>query len=159
MSLLKVKEYLKKYNKENDIIELNVTIETVETAAKALRLTNNEIAKSLAFNINGEYILVVCAGDYRIDNRKFKEYFKEKPRMIERDKVGEIIGHDAGGVCPFGINPGIKVYLDESLKQFKYIYPACGSSNSAIKLTNEELLEISNATSYIDVCKEKDNER
>ena len=158
MSLEKAKNYLKNYNKEKNILLFDESTATVEEAARALRVTNNEIAKTLSFDLNDEYILIVTAGDYKIDNHKFKETFGLKAKMIDREKVEEVVGHADGGVCPFGINDNIKVYLDESLKQFDYIYPACGTDNSAIKLTNEELFHISKALKYIDVCKERENE-
>lgn len=158
MSLEKAKNYLKNYNKEKNILLFDESTATVEEAARALRVTNNEIAKTLSFDLNDEYILIVTAGDYKIDNHKFKETFGLKAKMIDREKVEEVVGHAVGGVCPFGINDNIKVYLDESLKQFDYIYPACGTDNSAIKLTNEELFNISKALKYIDVCKERENE-
>lgn len=154
MSLLKATEYLKKFNKENDILLFDETTATVADAAKALRVSNNEIAKTLSFDLGNEYILIITAGDYKIDNHKFKEEFKVKAKMIERDNVENIIGHNIGGVCPFGVNKNIKVYLDESLKKYNYVYPACGTDNSAIKLTPDELYNISNAVKYINVCKE-----
>ncbi|MBQ3142256.1 MAG: YbaK/EbsC family protein [Bacilli bacterium] len=153
MSLERVKTYLKKYNKEAEIIEFNESTATVEEAARTLNVTNGEIAKTLSFSLTDKYILIVTAGDYKIDNKKYKEKFGQKAQMISREEVEKIIGHDVGGVCPFGINEGIEVYLDESLKKYDYIYPACGTSNSAIKLTVEELYNISNATEFIDVCK------
>lgn len=153
MSLERVKTYLKKYNKEAEIIEFNESTATVEEAARTLNVTNGEIAKTLSFSLTDKYILIVTAGDYKIDNKKYKETFGQKAQMISREEVEKIIGHDVGGVCPFGINEGIEVYLDESLKKYDYIYPACGTSNSAIKLTVEELYNISNATEFIDVCK------
>lgn len=153
MSLERVKTYLKKYNKEAEIIEFNESTATVEEAARTLNVTNGEIAKTLSFSLTDKYILIVTAGDYKIDNKKYKETFGQKAQMISREEVEKIIGHDVGGVCPFGINEGIEVYLDESLKKYDYIYPACGTSNSAIKLTVDELYNISNATEFIDVCK------
>lgn len=159
MSLQKASEYLKKFNKDKDILLFDESTATVEEAAKALHVTNNEIAKTLSFDLDEKYILIITAGDYKIDNHKFKETFGVKAKMIDRENVEKIVGHDVGGVCPFGINENIIVYLDESLKKFDYVYPACGTDNSAIKLTNEELFNISNAVKYIDVCKEKEYER
>lgn len=159
MSLQKASEYLKKFNKDKDILLFDESTATVEEAAKALHVTNNEIAKTLSFDLGEKYILIITAGDYKIDNHKFKETFGVKAKMIDRENVEKIVGHDVGGVCPFGINENIIVYLDESLKKFDYVYPACGTDNSAIKLTNEELFNISNAVKYIDVCKEKEYER
>lgn len=159
MSLQKASEYLRKFNKDKEILLFDESTATVEDAAKALNVSNNEIAKTLSFDLGNESILIITAGDYKIDNHKFKETFGVKAKMIDRENVEKIIGHDVGGVCPFGINENIKVYLDESLKKYEYIYPACGTDNSAIKLTNEELFNISNSIKYIDVCKEKEYER
>lgn len=154
MSLIKVKDYFKKYGIEDRIIELDVSSATVELAANALGCEPKEIAKSLGFIVNNKPILVIAAGDARIDNSKFKEYFKEKASMIPFERVNELIGHEVGGVCPFGINDNVEVYLDASLKRFKTVFPACGSSNSAIELTIEELETYSKYLSWIDVCKE-----
>ena len=154
MAIEKVKEYFKKYNMEDKIIELDVSSATVELAANALGCEPKRIAKSLGFLVNENPILVIAAGDARIDNSRFKEYFKVKSSMIPFEKVNELIGHDVGGVCPFGINENVKVYLDNSLKRFNTIFPACGSSNSAIELTIEELEKYSNYIEWIDVCKD-----
>ena len=153
MSLIKVKDYFKKYNIEDRIIELNESSATVELAANALGCEPMRIAKTLSFLVNDEAVLVVTAGDAKVDNAKFKEFFKVKASMIAFDQVLNYIGHDVGGVCPFGINENVKVYLDISLKRFKTVFPACGSSNSAIELTIEELEKYSNYISWIDVCK------
>lgn len=153
MSLQNVKEYLKKYNMDSKIIELNESSATVELAAKALNCEPERIAKSMAFINGDDTILVVTAGDAKIDNQKFKEYFKAKASMIPYQEVGEYIGHDAGGVCPFAIKDNVKVYLDVSLKRFKTVFPACGSSNTAIELTTQELEKYSNYIDWIDVCK------
>lgn len=159
MSLVRAREYLKKFNKEGDIILVGKETPTVSTAAAALNVSNNEIAKSLAFDLDGKYILIIAAGDYKIDNHKFKEEFKVKSKMIDREKVEDIIGHAVGGVCPFGINDNIDVYMDISLKDYEYVFPACGTDSSAIKLKPEELYNISNAKRYIDVCKEITSEK
>lgn len=153
MSLLKVKEYLKKYNLEERIMEFPVTSATVKDAALALKCSEEEIVKTLSFMVDDKPILIVMAGDKKCDNAKFKQEFKTKAKMIEMSLLKELIGHEAGGVCPFGINDGVLVYLDESLKRFPYVYPACGSSNSAIKLTIPELEEYSNYTKWVDVSK------
>lgn len=153
MSLNKVKEYFKQYNIENKIIELEESSATVKEAAHALNTEEANIAKTLSFIVNDKPILIVAAGDAKIDNSKYKSQFKTKAHMIEKERVLDTIGHDIGGVCPFAINEGIKVYLDNSLKRFEFIYPACGSSNSAIKLTITELEKYSNYDSWIDVCK------
>ena len=152
MSLIQAKKYLKQFDRDQDIIELDVSSATVELAAQALNCIPGRIAKSLSFKINDQAILIVTAGDMKIDNHKYKETFKTKAKMLSRDEVLPIIGHDVGGVCPFGINPNVTVYLDESLKRFNTVFPACGSSNSAIELTIEDLQKYVNA-SWIDVCK------
>ena len=152
MSLNNVKEFFKKYKMDKKIIELESSSATVKDAAVSLNTTEDEIAKTLSFQIP-EPILIVVSGESRIDNKKYKEEFKTKANMIKFDQVEEIIGHAPGGVCPFAIKDNIKVYLDVSLKKHKYVYPACGSSNSAIKLSIEELEKYSNYTKWIDVCK------
>ena len=152
MSPIQAKKYLKQFDRDQDIIEFDVSSATVELAAQALNCIPGRIAKSLSFKINDQDILIVTAGDMKIDNHKYKETFKTKAKMLSRDEVLPIIGHDVGGVCPFGINPNVTVYLDESLKRFNTVFPACGSSNSAIELTIEDLQKYVNA-SWIDVCK------
>ena len=152
MGIESVREHLKKYNAENRIIELDKSSATVELAAKALGCIPARIAKTLAFEINGGVILVIAAGDTKIDNSKFKKFFAAKAKMISPDNAQAFIGHQVGGICPFGINEGIKVYLDESLKRFDTVYPACGSPNSAIELKLEELEKFSEYDSWIDVC-------
>lgn len=154
MSLVKAKEYLKKYGLENKIMEFNVSSATVEEAAKAINCKEEEIVKTLSFIVDDRPILIAVAGDSKIDNSKFKTEFHTKAKMIPFDNVEEIIGHAVGGVCPFGINENVDVYLDNSLKRFKIIYPACGSSNSAVKLTLDELEKTSNYKKWIDVCKD-----
>ena len=153
MSLEKAKEYLKGYGLENNIMEFNTSSATVEEAAKALNCEEKEIAKTLSFLVNDEPILIVVAGDKKIDNPKYKAEFNTKAKMIPFDEVEGYTGHKPGGVCPFGIKENVKVYLDDSLKRFNVIYPACGSSNSAVKLTIEELEKVSNYEKWIDVCK------
>ena len=154
MSLEKAKEHLKKFNLENNIMEFNTSSATVEDAAKALNCKEKEIAKTLSFLVNNEAILIVVAGDKKIDNTKYKAEFNTKARMIPFEEVEEYTGHKPGGVCPFGVNENVKIYLDESLKRFDIIYPACGSSNSAVKLTIEELEKASNFEKWVDVCKD-----
>lgn len=153
MSLVKVKEYLKKYNKDSEVLEFGGSSATVSDAALVLGCSDADIAKTLSFLVEDKPILIVMAGDKKCDNHKYKEYFKEKAKMIPREDLVSLVGHEAGGVCPFGINDGVLVYLDESLKEHEFIYPACGSSNSAIKLSISELEELSNYTEWIDVCK------
>ncbi len=151
MAIEKVKEYFKKYNMDNKIIEFNVSSATVELAAKALNTEEERIAKSLSFRLKDKIILIVLAGDAKISNSKYKSTFKEKAHMLSFDEVNELVGHPVGGVCPFAINDGIEVYLDESLKRFETVFPACGSANSAIELTIKELEKYSNYISWIDV--------
>lgn len=149
----KVREYLKQWNRDQDILEFDESSATVELAAKALNCEPELIAKTLSFLVGEQAILIVTAGNMKIDNAKYKKTFHKKAKMIPFQDVERIIGHDVGGVCPFGINEGIQVYLDESLKAYDYVYPACGSSNSAIKLSIKELEEYSNYQEWVDVCK------
>ncbi len=153
MTITKVKEYFKQFNLDNRIQEFTVSSATVELAAKALNCEPCRIAKSLSFLVNNSAILIITAGDARVDNKKFKEYFQTKAKMLTPEEVKNLIGHEIGGVCPFAINNNVKVYLDTSLKRFTTIFPACGSSNSAIELTIEELEKYSNFTQWLDVCK------
>ncbi len=152
MSIEKVKEYFKQFNRENDILELEHSSATVELAAQALGVEPARIAKTLSFKTDNGAILVVTAGDKRINNKKFKQTFSLKAKMLTPDEVFEYTGHKIGGVCPFGLpDKNIKVYLDESLKRFNTVYPACGSGNSAIELSMTELEKFSNFTEWVDV--------
>lgn len=153
MALDKVKEYMKKYNKEKDIMEFDVSSATVSEAAQAIGCDEASIAKTLSFLVSDKPLVIVVAGDKKIDNRKYKDYFHEKAKMVPGEKLIEIIGHEAGGVCPFGLNDGVLVYLDNSLKEHDVVYPACGSHNSAIKLSLDELEKITNFEDWIDVSK------
>lgn len=153
MSFIKAQDHLKKYGLDNKIMEFDVSSATVEKAAKAINCTEGEIVKTLSFLVDEKPILIATAGYAKIDNSKYKQEFHTKAKMIPFDNVENLIGHAAGGVCPFGINENIEVYLDESLKRFEIVYPACGSSNSAVKLTIKELEESSNYNKWIDVCK------
>ncbi len=153
MSIEKVKEYFKQYNMEDKVMEFPVSSATVELAAKALNTEGCRIAKTLSFSVNDSPILIVTAGDAKIDNKKYKAFFGAKAKMLSFDEVEEKIGHAVGGVCPFAINEGVTVYLDECIKRFETVFPACGSSNSAIELTPEELEKYSNYKQWIDVCK------
>lgn len=153
MSFLKAKENLQKYGLENKIMEFTVSSATVKEAAKAIDCKEEEIAKTLSFIVSYHPILIVVAGDSKIDNSKFKREFHTKAKMIPFDQVENLIGHAVGGVCPFGVNEGVTVYLDDSLKRFEVIYPACGSANSAVKLTLDELEKASNYQKWVDVCK------
>lgn len=154
MSLIKAKEHLTKYGLESQIMEFSVSSATVKEAAEAVKCTEAEIAKTLSFIIDAQAILIVTSGDQKIDNSKFKTEFKTKAKMLPFEDVEKMIGHAVGGVCPFGINDDVTVFLDESLKRFSTIYPACGSSNSAVKLTIEELERASNYKKWVDVCKD-----
>ena len=153
MAIEKVKEYLKKYSMDDKILEFDVSSATVELAAQALGCEGCRIAKSLSFMVGDNAILIVAAGDAKVDNAKFKAKFETKAKMLTPEQTLELIGHAVGGVCPFAINDGVKVYLDESLKRFQTVFPACGSSNSAIELTIDELEQYSNFTEWVDVCK------
>ena len=153
MSFERAKEYLKEYGLENKVMEFPVSSATVEDAAKAVGCNEEEIAKTLSFIVEDKPILIVVSGDCKIDNSKYKAEFHKKAKMIPFNDVEELIGHNIGGVCPFGVNPGVTVYLDNSLKRFDIIYPACGSSNSAVKLTIEELEKASKFKKWVDVCK------
>lgn len=153
MSLVKTREYLEKFGLENRIMEFSVSSATVEEAAKVINCKEGEIAKSLSFIVDNKPILIVVSGDSKIDNSKYKAEFSTKAKMIPYENVEELIGHVVGGVCPFGVKDGVTIYLDNSLKRFEIIYPACGSTNSAIKLTIDELEKISNYKKWVDVCK------
>lgn len=154
MSFVKAKKYLQQYGLEDRIMEFDVSSATVEEAANAINCKKEEIVKTLSFIVGDKPILIAAAGDSKIDNRKFKEEFHTKAKMIPFENVEELTGHAVGGVCPFGINENVDVYLDNSLKRFKIIYPACGNSNSAVKLTLDELKKTSNYKRWIDVCKD-----
>jgi len=154
MSIEKVSKYLKQFNKDDKILELNESTATVELAAKALGTEEARIAKSLSFYNDGDgAIVIVVAGDAKIDNRKFKDYFGFKAKMLSPEDTEKYTGHAIGGVCPFALPEDVKVYLDVSMKRFKTMFPACGSSNSAIELTLDELEETSGSNTWIDVCK------
>ncbi len=152
MSIEKVREFFKKFNIENKILEFEVSSATVDLAAKALNVEPARIAKTLSFKQGENCVLIVCAGDVRVDNKKYKAYFHTKSKMLSPDEVLEFTGHAIGGVCPFGISDNVNVYLDESLKRFTTVFPACGSSNSAIELTPEELFKYSSGLEWVDVC-------
>ena len=133
MALNEVKEYLKKYNADDRVVVLNESSATVSMAAHALHTTEERIAKTLSFKIDDKVLLVVLAGDAKINNSKFKHFFHEKAHMLPFDEVESLTGHPVGGVCPFAVKPGVEVYLDESLKRFETVFPACGSPASAIR--------------------------
>lgn len=153
MSIEKGRAYFRELGMEDRVMEFEVSSATVELAAQALGVEGARIAKTLSFK-NGEgCMLILAAGDARIDNKKFKEKFHFKAKMLTADEVLEMVGHPVGGVCPFGINDGIDVYLDESLKRFVTVFPAVGSGSSAIELDLDELFKYSKAIEWIDVCK------
>lgn len=153
MSINRVREYFRKFSMEDRILEFEVSSATVELAAKALGCAPERIAKTLSFQVHDRVVLIVTAGDAKIENHKYKEYFGAKARMLSPQEAEELVGHAVGGVCPFGVKEGVEVYLDESLKRFETVFPACGSSNSAIELTIPELEQYSNRKAWVDVCK------
>lgn len=154
MSIEKVRAHLEKFGAADRIIEFDVSSATVELAAAALGCPGARIAKSLGFKNGDTAIIVVAAGDAKIDNPKYKARFGVKAKMLAPDEVTELVGHAVGGVCPFAVAEGVEVYLDRSLKRFDTVFPACGSSNSAIELTVDELEKFSGSSKWVDVCKE-----
>lgn len=154
MSIEKVKAYFKAYGIEEKVQEFEMSSATVELAAAALSCEPARIAKTLSFKVEDHAVLVVAAGDARIDNKKYKAQFGVKAKMLSPDEVETLVGHAVGGVCPFAVNEDVKVYLDVSLKRFETVFPACGSSNSAIELTIPELEKYSGYLEWVDVCKE-----
>jgi len=157
MAIERVKAYFKELGMEDKVQELEMSSATVELAAAALGTEPGRIAKTLSFMVNEAPILIVTAGDVKIDNAKYKKHFGAKAKMLTPQQAEELIGHAVGGVCPFAVNEGVTIYLDESLKKYATVYPACGSSNSAIELTIEELEKYSLYNSWVDVCKEKES--
>ena len=153
MSIEKVRAYFKQYGLESRIIEFAVSSATVELAAEAAGCAPQRIAKSLSFLADGKAILIVTAGDAKIDNAKYKAQFGTKAKMLPPEQVEELVGHKVGGVCPFGVNEGVAVYLDCSLKRFETVFPAAGSGNSAVELSIPELEKYSNYLQWVDVCK------
>lgn len=151
MSLVRVREYLKQYGKDKEIIEFNESSATVSEAAHAIGCDEADIAKTLSYVVNNKPILIVMAGNKRCDNHKYKAYFHEKAHMISKENLVELVGHEAGGVCPFGVKEVVDIYLDISLKEHEFVYSACGSTNSAIKLSIQELERLSNYKEWIDV--------
>ena len=154
MSIEKVKAYFAQFGMEERILEFPVSSATVELAAQALNIAPSRIAKTLSFNVNGNPILIVAAGDARVNNAKYKAKFGVKAKMLTHQEAAEWIGHAVGGVCPFAVNEGVKVYLDVSMKRFETMFPAAGSSNSAIELNLEELERYSGSLEWVDVCKD-----
>ena len=156
MAFEKAKEWLKQWGFEDRVLEFDVSSATVELAAVAVGCEPARIAQSLTFKVGEKAVLIVTAGDQKIDNHKYKAQFATKAKMLTAEEVEYFTGHRIGGVCPFGVGPEVSVYLDESLKKFETIYPACGSSNSAVRLTPEELERCSGSLGWIDVCKGKE---
>lgn len=158
MSIEKGRAYFRQFGMEDRVREFEQSSATVELAAQAVGVEPARIAKTLSFKKGDGCILVLAAGDARIDNRKFKDFFHMKAKMPTPDEVLELVGHPVGGVCPFGINDGVEVYLDESMRRFETVFPAVGSANSAIELDLDELYRYSGAKQWIDVCKLPENE-
>lgn len=153
MSIEKVRDYFKTKGIDERIQEFEVSSATVALAAKALHCEENRIAKTLSFHMGEKVILIVAAGDAKIDNTKYKAQFGTKAKMLSFNEAEPLVGHAIGGVCPFAVNAGVETYLDVSLKRFKMVFPACGSPNSAIELSLEELEEYSDFIKWIDICK------
>lgn len=153
MSIEKGREYFRQFGMEEKILEFSVSSATVELAAQALGVEGARIAKTLSFMVGEQPVLILMAGDVKVDNPKYKAVFHTKAKMMTPEQLEEYVGHQIGGVCPFGIKDGVDVYLDESLKRFESVFPACGSSNSAIELTIPQLEEFSNFKEWIDVSK------
>lgn len=153
MSVVQVKTYLEQWNLQDRVKEFEVSSATVELAAQAVGCGPARIAKTMSFMVNGKAVLIVLAGDVKIDNHKYKEQFHTKAVMIKMDQLEEFVGHPMGGVCPFDVKEGVDVYLDESLKRFDVVYPAAGSASSAVELTLPELLQASRSRGWIDVSK------
>ena len=153
MSIEKVRAFFREKGIEDRVQEFPVSSATVELAAQALGVEGKRIAKTLSFLVGDQCVLIVAAGDAKVDNAKFKAQFHTKAKMLPHDQVPEYVGHAVGGVCPFAVKEGVEVYLDESLRRFETVYPACGSSNSAIELTIPELMAYADTDAWIDVCK------
>lgn len=153
MSIEKVRAYFAMFDMEKRILEFPVSSATVELAAQALGCDGCRIVKTLSFDVNGSAILICAAGDTKVDNAKYKARFGVKAKMLSHDDAAARIGHAVGGVCPFAVNEGVSVYLDESIKRFETVFPAAGSSNSAIELTIPEMERYSNFSAWVDVCK------
>ena len=153
MSVQAVRDYLEKFGYAERITEFNESTATVELAAAVVGVIPARIAKTLSFKVNEAVILVVAAGDAKIDNRKYKDKFGAKAKMLTAQEAIDLVGHPVGGVCPFAVNEGVTVYLDESLKRFETVFPAAGSAGSAVRLSCDELFESSQAAEWVDVCK------
>ena len=158
MSIIKAKEYLKSVGYEDRVIEFAESTATVAEAAEAVGVEPAMIAKTMSFLVGDKAILILAEGTARVDNRKYKDTFHMKAKMIPFEQVEEVTGHAPGGVCPFGIKDGIEVYLDESLKRFETVYPAAGDDHSAVRLTIPELEEVSGAKGWVDVCRDPEDQ-
>lgn len=154
MSIERARAHLAKYNLDSRIREFNVSSATVELAAKALNTENARIAKTLSYLVDGSAVLIVAAGDVRIDNPKFKAAFHTKAKMLTPEQAEAMIGHAVGGICPFGVNEGVKVYLDQSLRRFGTVFPACGTASSAVELSIDELERASEYIAWVDIAKD-----
>lgn len=152
MAIERVKAYFRTLGIEDRILEFDVSCATVEDAAKALNCERGRVAKTLSFHVGQRVVLVVASGDTRVDNAKYKAVFGRRPRMLASAEAESLIGHAVGGICPFAVNEGVEIYLDQSLKRFDSVFPACGSSNSLIELSIQELEQYSNSLGWIDVC-------
>ena len=158
MSIERVRAYFRERNMEDRVQEFEVSSATVELAAQALNVKGQRIAKTLSFHVDDHVVLIVAAGDAKIANPKYKAQFHTKAKMLSHEEAETLIGHAVGGVCPFAVNEGVDVYLDESLKRFETVFPACGSSNSAIELTIPELeANCDHFKGWVDVCKIPEN--
>ena len=153
MSLETAKEYLRSFGMEGRVLEFSQSSATVTEAARAAGTEPGRIAKTMSFYVGEEPVLILLAGDVKVDNHKYKEQFHTKAKMLPPEDLPEVVGHAMGGVCPFGIKPGVTVYLDESLKRFETVFPAAGSSNSAIELSIPELEKVSGARAWVDISK------
>ena len=154
MGLSEAKKYLEKFNLDSQVLEFDQSSATVLEAALALNTDPKHIAKTLAFKVDEAVALICAAGDAKVDNAKYKAYFGLKAKMLSPEELIELVGHPMGGVCPFGVKETCTVYLDESLKRFEHVFPACGSGNSAIKMNLDQLERISKSKAWIDVCKD-----
>ena len=153
MSIEKVREFFRDKGMEERIREFAVSSATVELAARALNCAACRIAKTLSFHVGERVVLIVTAGDTKIDNRKYKSCFGMKAKMLSPDETAPLVGYAVGGVCPFAVNEGVEVYLDRSLKRFETVFPACGSANSAIELSITELEKYTDTKGWVDVCR------
>ncbi len=153
MSIMRVREFFRAFGMEQRVLEFDQSSATVALAAQALGVAEARIAKTLSFRVREDTVLIVMAGDARVDNPKYKARFGAKAKMLAHDEAAALVGHAVGGVCPFAVNDGVQVYLDESLRRFQTVFPACGSANSAIELTIPELEQYAAPVGWVDVCK------